>query len=105
MEYKSQEDYLKEIAEKINNGKCYEIDNPTKEDILKLNEFDYIITEGKYFPVMIRKRYTIDTVLNIPSVFWYDGYTIGDNVMGMIPETLSIEDVLEELKGYKGEVD
>ena len=105
MEYKRQEDYLKEIAKQINNAKCYEIENPTKEDILKLKDFDYIITEGAYFPVIIRKRYLIDTFFNIPTVFWYDGYEIGDNVMGMITETFTADEVLEELKVFKGEMD
>lgn len=105
MSFKTQEDYLKEIAEQINNAKCYEIENPTKEDILKLKDFDYIITEGLYFPVMIRRRYMLETVFNIPTIFWYDGYEIGDNVMGMIPETLSADECLEELKGFKGEAD
>lgn len=104
MIFKSQEDYIKEIAEKINNGKCFEIENPTKEDILKLKDFDYIITDGVYFPVAIRKRYKVDTVLNIPTVFWYDGYEIGDSVMGMIPETYTVKEILEELKGFKGEI-
>jgi ribonucleotide reductase alpha subunit len=63
--FKTQEDYLKEIAEKINNGRKYEIENPTIKDIEKLRDFDYIITEAKYFPVIIRKRYTINTVLNL----------------------------------------
>lgn len=105
MSFKTQEDYLKEIAEQINNAKCYEIENPTKEDILKLKDFDYIITEGLYFPVMIRRRYMLETVFNIPTIFWYDGYEIGDNVMGMIPETLNVDEVLEELKGFKGEIE
>lgn len=101
---KTKEEYIKEIAEQINNGECYEIDSPTKKDILKLKDFDYIITEGLYFPVMIRKRYKLDTVLGVPTVFWYDGYEIGDSVMGMIPETFTIEEVLEEIKGFKGSV-
>ncbi|MDB2162213.1 hypothetical protein PMX22_20750 [Clostridium butyricum] len=101
-QFKSQEDYIKEIAEKINNGKRYEIENPTLEDILKLNDYDYIITEGFYFPLMIRKRYKIDTVLNIPTVFWYDGYEIGDTIMGMIPHTFTAEEILGEIKGFKG---
>lgn len=100
---KTQEDYIKEIAEQINNGKRYEIENPTIEDIERLNDFDYIITEGKYFPVMIRKRYMVNTIFNIPTVFWYEGYEIGDTAMGMIPETLTAEECLEELKDYKGE--
>lgn len=103
MDFKSQEDYLKEIAENINKGKKYEVHNPTIKDIKKLKDHDYIITGGKYFPVMIRRRYMLDTVLNIPVVMWYDGYKIGDTVMGMIPETYSAEDILEELKGYRGE--
>lgn len=102
MKYKNQEDYIKEIAKKINNGQCYEIENPTKEDILNLKDFDYILTNGVYFPVMIRKRYKVDTILNIPTVFWFDGYEIGDNVMDMIPETYTADEVLEELKGFKG---
>lgn len=97
----TQEDYIKEIADKINNGKCIELDNPTLKDIKSLKEFDYILTDGLYFPVIIRKRYKVDTVLNIPTVFWYDGYEIGDTVMGMIPETLTAEECLEELMGYK----
>ena len=40
-EPKSQEDYLKEIAEKINNGKRYELENPALEDIENLKDFDY----------------------------------------------------------------
>lgn len=102
MEYKTQEEYLKEIAEQIKNGKKYEIENPTLEDIENLKDFDYIISDGKFFPVMIRRRYKLDTVLNIPVVFWYDGYEIGDSVMGMIPETYTAEEVLDGLKGYKG---
>lgn len=100
---KSQEDYLKEIAEKINNGKRYDIDNPTIEDVLKLEDFDYIVTGGKYFPVMIRKRYMLETVFNIPTIFWYDGYEIGDTVMGMIPYTFTADEVIDEMKGYKGD--
>lgn len=38
MNFKTQEEYIKEIAEQINNGKRYEIDNPTKKDIEKLKE-------------------------------------------------------------------
>lgn len=102
---KSQAAYIKEIAEQINSGKRYEIDNPTIEDIEKLEEFDYIITEGKYFPVMIRKRYMVNTVLSIPTIFWYDGYEVGDSVLGMIPETFTAEEALEALKGFKGEID
>lgn len=44
-------------------------------------------------------------ILNIPTVMWYDGYEIGDSVMGMIPETYSPEEVLEALKGYRNELD
>lgn len=101
---KTKEEYIKEIADKINNGKCYEIENPTIEDIKALKEYEYIITDSEYFPIVIRKRYKIDTVLNIPTIFWYDGYEIGDSVMGMIPVTLTAEEVLEELRGYKGEL-
>lgn len=99
---KSQADYLKEIAEKINNGKRYEIDNPTIRDIKKLKDFDYIVSNGAYFPVTIRKRYYIEPFFGIPTVMWYNGYEIGDDVMGMIPETYTAEDVLEELQGFKG---
>lgn len=98
---KTQEDYVKAIAEQINNGKKYELDNPTIEDVIALENFDYIVTDGAYFPVMIRKRYIIDTVLNIPTVFWYDGYEIGDACMGMIPYTFTAEEVLEELQGFR----
>lgn len=101
---KSQEDYIKEIAEQINNAKIYEIENPTIEDIERLEEFDQIITDGMYFPVIIRRRYMLNTILNIPTVFWYDGFEIGDTCMGMIPETFTAEEVLEEMKGFKGEI-
>lgn len=101
MKIKSKEDYIKEIAEKINSGKCYEIENPKREDVLNLKDFDYIITNGGYFPVIIRKSYTVDTVLNIPTVLWGKGYEIGDNVMGMIPQVYSADEVLEELKGFR----
>lgn len=103
MKIKTQEDYLKEIAEKFNNAKKYEIDNPTLEDILNLKEYESIITEGEYFPVIIRKKYTLDTVLNIPVIFWSDGYEIGDTVMGMIPYEFTAEEILEEIKGFKDE--
>lgn len=99
---KTQEDYLKEIADKINNGKRYDIEDPTIEDIKKLKDHDYIITSGKYFPVMIRRKFMVTTVCNIPTLFWGFGYEIGDNVMGMIDEDLTAEEVLEELKGFKG---
>lgn len=101
--FKNQEDYIKEIAEQINNGKKYDIENPTIEDIKKLEKFDYIITDGAYFPVIIRKRYKVDTIFNIPTVFWYDGYEVGDSVIGMIPETFSAEEALEAVKGFKGD--
>lgn len=99
---KSKEDYIKEIAKKINSAKCFEIENPTIEDIKKLKDFEYIITEGAYFPVIVRKRFTIDLILNIPTVMWYDGYEVGDSVMGMIPITYTAEEALEEIKGFKG---
>lgn len=102
--YKSQEDYVKEIADRINSGKCYELENPTKKDILKLKDFDYILTNGEYFPIIIRKKYIIETVLNIPTVMWGKGYEIGDSIMGMIPTEYSADEVLEELKGFKGEL-
>lgn len=105
MRAKSKEDYIKEIAEEINKGKCLEIENPTREDILNLKKFDYIVTEGEYFPVIIRRKYVVDTFLNIPTVMWSDGYEIGDTVMGMIPAEYSVDEVLEELKGYKKEID
>ena len=61
---KSQEDYIKEIADKINNAKRYYIENPTIEDIRNLKDFDYIITPAKYFDVRINKKYDIE------SFFW-----------------------------------
>lgn len=101
---KTQADYIKEIAEEINNGTRYDIDNPTVEDIKKLDKHDYIVVnESVCFPVIIRRRHVLDTVLNVPVLFETDGYEIGDTVMGMIPETLTAEECLEELKGYKGE--
>lgn len=101
MELKTQEDYLKEIADKINNGVMYEVDDPTVEDVLKLGDYDYIVSNGKYFPVMIRKRRELTTMLNIPVMMFYEGYEIGDTIMGMIPETYTAEEVLEALKGFK----
>lgn len=103
MKLKTQEDYLKEIADEINKGREIYLENPTIKDIKDLKGHDYIVTDGAYFPVIIRKRYILDTVLKIPVLFETDGYEIGDNIMGMIPETLSAEECLEELKGYKGE--
>lgn len=105
MSFKTKEDYLKEIADEINKGKEIYIENPTVEDIEKIEGHNYIITDGAYFPVIIRKRYILDTVLKVPVLFETDGYEIGDNVMGMIPETLTAEDCLEELQGFKGEDD
>lgn len=105
MSYKSCKDYVREIADKINSGEEKFIENPTLEDILSLKDFDYIVTNGAYFPVIIRKRYAVEMILNIPTVMWYDGYEIGDSVMGMIPGTYSPEEVLEALKGYRNELD
>ena len=102
---KSQDDYLKEIAEKINNATKYEIDNPTLEDIKNLKEHDYIIIKEATCSIMIRRKYTLDAFLGIPTVMWYNGYEMGDNVMGMIPEMYSAEEVLEALKDYKEEGD
>ena len=101
MKFKSKEDYLKEIAEEINNAQEKLIENPTVEDVLSLEGFDSIVTDGAYFPVIIRRKYTIDTILNVPTVMWHDGYEIGDTVMGIIPITYSAEEVLEELKGFR----
>lgn len=99
---KTQEDYIKEIAEKFNKGKRVEVENPTKDDILNLGDYDVLITEGKCFPVLVRKRYMLDTVLNIPTVMFFDDYQIGDMVMGFIDEGFSIDEILEEIKGFKG---
>lgn len=100
---KSQEDYIKEIADEINKGKEIYLKNPTIKDIEALQGHDYIVTDGAYFPVIIKKRYILDTVFNIPTLFETDGYEVGDTVMGMIPETLTAEECLEEMKGFKGE--
>lgn len=105
MKFNSQEDYLKEIAEEINKGKCYEIDNPTVEDILKLGNYDYIVSEGAYFPVIIRKRRELTTILNIPTMMFYEGYEVGDNMMGIIPETYSAKEALEVLAGFKNDIE
>ena len=102
MKYKSQEDYIKEIADKINNGKCYELENPTIEDINKLKDYEYILTNGKYSTIIVRKRYMLNTILGIPTIFFYEGYEVGDSIMGMIPQTYTAEEVLEEIKGFKG---
>lgn len=99
---KSREDYIKEIAEKINNGKEYYIKNPTVDDVKKLcKDFDTIVTDGSFFRIRIGKKYIIDTVLNIPTVFWNDGYSIADSCMGEMPMTFSAEDVIEEMKALK----
>lgn len=100
---KTQEEYIKEIAEKINNATKYEIENPTVEDIKKLKDFDYIVTDGVYFPVMIRRRYRIGSVLGVSTTLWYNGYEVGDSVMGMIPETYTAEEALMAVQGFKGE--
>lgn len=103
--FKSQNDYLKEIADSINNAKVYEIESPTVEDVKKLKDFDYIITPTDYFSVRINKRYKIDTFLGIPTVMWYDGFEIGDSCMGMIPLTYTAEDVIVEMKAFKGDIE
>ena len=59
MKVKSKEDYLKEIAEEINNAQEKLIENPTVEDVLNLEGFDAIVTDGAYFPIIIRRKYTI----------------------------------------------
>lgn len=101
MEYKTQDDYMKEIANRMNNAKCYEIEKPTIKDVKKLKEFDFILTKGKYSLLKIRKKFIIDTVLNIPTVFFREEYEVGDNIMGMIPELFTAEEVLEVIKGFK----
>lgn len=102
---KCQTDYIKEIADEINKGKEYRIDNPTVKDVLKLENYDYIVSEGAYFPVIIRRRRTLTTVLNVPVMMFYDGYEIGDTAMGMIPETYTAEEVLDALKGFQDDCD
>ena len=102
---KTQEDYMKEIAEKINNAKRYYIENPTLEDIKNLKEFDYIITPTNYFDVKINKKYDIELFFGIPTVMWSDRYEIGDTCMGMIPEEFTAEDVYEEMRAFKGEIE
>ena len=102
---KSREDYLKEIAEQINNAKVFENDNPTIKDIENLHGFEYIIiNEGVFFPVIIRRKYEIMSVLGIPTVMWSGGFEIGDSALGMIPAEYTAEECLDELKGYKGEI-
>lgn len=96
-------EYIKEIAQKINNAKCYTLDNPTIDDIVKLQDYDYIITDGKYSSIMIRRRFLLKEVLGIPTVFWTDGYELGDNILGMIPFTFNAEEILQELNCYKGQ--
>lgn len=101
---KTQEDYIKEIADKINNGAKY-IENPTLKDIQDLKDFESIITSGKFTDVIIRKKLTIETVLNVPVAMFDGSYEVGDEVMGFIPCSYDATGAYEEMLGFKGVID
>lgn len=103
---KNAEEMVKDIADKINNAKEIKIDNPTLEDIKALNEFDYIVTPGKYFDVRVRKKFRVESFLGFPTVMWEyangeDGYEVADECMGAIPEAFTAEEALDYLIGAK----
>lgn len=94
-------EYRDELKMKMKAGRCYKIENITKEDILNLGEFEYIINENKDYLVMIRKKCSVVTVFDMPILHWEDGYEIIDKTLGVFPETYSADEVLEKLKDYK----
>ena len=54
---KNKEEMVKDIADDINAGKKIELEDVTLEDIKALEGFDYIVTSGEYFNVMIRRKF------------------------------------------------
>ena len=103
---KNAEEMIKDIAEKINNGKELKIESPTLKDIESLNEFDYIITPGKYFDIKVRKKFRVESFLGFPTVMWEyadgkDGYEIADECMRAIPEAFTAEEALEYINESK----
>ena len=72
---KEQEKYIKEIADKINNGNKIVIHNRpiTIDDIKQIGDYDRIETlHPKGFKIIIRKEHHLDLILNIPvlNVCW-----------------------------------
>ena len=105
---KNKEEMIKDITNKINNGKEIRLKNPTIEDIKSLEEFDYITTPGAYFDIMIRRKFEVQSFLGFPTVLWEYadgdiGYEIADTCMGAIPETFTAEEVYEAMLGFKDE--
>ena len=92
--------YIKEIADKINNSKEIIIDDRkiTKKDIEKLSDYEYIsATHPMGFEVKARRKYILDTILNIPVLFFKgDKYVVSDSLMG----EHDIEWNAEECAGY-----
>lgn len=105
---KGKKELIKEVADKINNGKEIRLENPTIEDIKALKEFDYITTTGAYFDIMIRRKFEVQNFLGFPIVMWMhadgeDGFEIADTCMGAIPEVFTAEEVYEAMLGFKDE--
>lgn len=103
---KNKEEMIKDITDKINNGKEIRLKNPTIEDIKSLKDFDYIITPGAYFDVIIRRKFEVQNFLGFPKVIWEYadgdiGYEIADTCIGEIPEIFTAEEVYEAMLGFK----
>lgn len=99
MAYMTEEEGIKEIAKRIDSGKCFEIENPTKEDILNLEEFDYILTQGADTEIIIRRSYEIANISEEPLVVWNNGkYDIVNTLMKTSYDMLTVDEVLSKMK-------
>lgn len=98
---KTQKDYVREIAEKMNKG-VKKIENPTLKDIEDLEDFESIITKGQYTEIIIRKKMTIESVLGVPVAMFNGLYEVGDQLMGIIPINFTAEQAYGEMLSLKG---
>lgn len=104
--FKTQEQYIKEIADKLNKTKFVDIESRpiTFEDIKQLgNDKILRIPHIKGFNIQVRKEYIVDYILNIPTLLYSeDEYMVTDELMGVHPVTFNAEDTVEFVNGLLG---
>lgn len=106
--FKTQDQYIREIADKLNKAKFVNIKESrpiTIKDIEQLRN-DKILTiphSLRTFNIEVRKKYIVDYVLNIPTLLYSeDNYMVADNLMGVHPVSFNAEDTVEFVNGLLG---
>lgn len=102
---KEHENYIKEIADKINNSKEIEINNRkvTKSDVEKLGDYEFIsVMHPKGFKINIRRWYILETFYGIPVLMFKDKYFVYDEIFGKHDIEWTASECAEYVNGLLG---